>query len=239
MRARNYSILSSVYDRLMNPTFYSKYIKFIKLVIRKHKLNVNKILDAGCGTGRLSKELKKVGFEVVGIDISKEMVRLARKRGIKCYVMSMEEFNIGKRFDMIISTYDSVNYLTKTKLKKFIKNAYRHLVNGGALIFDINSPAKIKRLQNRETKFFSTNGYDIVWLSYGKNCWISKIIIYKQARKNLYKKYVEVHKEYIHDPVFINQLLVSTGFRKVFIYSDFKLDSKIQNADRIFFVAIK
>lgn len=239
MRVEPYEAFSKVYDYLMNSEFYKKYLRFIKMIIRKHKIHPKKILDVACGTGRLAKMLKNEGFEVTGIDSSPEMVKIAKKRGIKCYLMSMENFKLKEKFDMIISTYDSVNYLSRTKLRRFIRNAYFHLSENGVLIFDINSPKKIiNKLQKRGTMFFSMVNFDVVWLSEGTDSWISKIIIYERVKDNLYRKYVEIHREYIHDPSFIFDTLKSVGFKRIFVFSDFKLKNRC-DGNRIFFVAMK
>lgn len=239
MKVKPYEVFSKVYDYLMNPEFYKKYLRFIKMIIRKHKIHPKKILDVACGTGKLAKMLKNEGFEVTGIDSSPEMIKIAKKRGIKCYLMSMENFKLNEKFDMIISTYDSVNYLSRTKLRKFVRNAYFHLNESGVLIFDINSSKKIiNKLQKRGTMFFSTNNFDVVWISGGTTSWISKIIIYEHVKGNLYRKYVEIHREYIHDTSFIIDTLKSVGFKRVFVYSDFKLKNRCEG-NRIFFVARK
>lgn len=71
------------------------------------------ILDAGCGTGYLSRQLAKKGARVTGIDISSEMIRIAEKKSAEAnldivyHVRSLTdpEFSISEKFDCIVSNY--------------------------------------------------------------------------------------------------------------------------------------
>lgn len=65
-----------------------------------------KVLDVGCYDGTISLQLKKQKNQVVGVDISKNAVRLAQKKGIEAYVWNIEEDNVPKalsKFDVIVA----------------------------------------------------------------------------------------------------------------------------------------
>jgi 2-polyprenyl-3-methyl-5-hydroxy-6-metoxy-1,4-benzoquinol methylase len=60
------------------------------------------ILDAGCGTGFYSLEIKRHGANVVGVDISERMVESACKSGIDAQVADLENLAINGSFDKIL-----------------------------------------------------------------------------------------------------------------------------------------
>ncbi len=63
------------------------------------------MLDIACDTGILAKKLKNMNFEVIGIDISENMINVAKETttGIKFEVENMKNFNLNKKFHIIFS----------------------------------------------------------------------------------------------------------------------------------------
>ncbi len=62
-----------------------------------------RILDLGCGDGRLTGRLAAAGAHVVGVDASPEMVEAARKRGLDAHVMAAEALTFDAEFDAVFS----------------------------------------------------------------------------------------------------------------------------------------
>jgi ubiquinone/menaquinone biosynthesis C-methylase UbiE len=109
------------------------------------------ILDAGCGSGVVSRALIDNGFQVTGIDISQKMIGIARQ------LVPDAEFIVGdmialefdnETFDGIVSTY-AVFHIPRTMHFSLFQDLHRLLKKGGALLFSIGS---------RET-----DGTDGVW----------------------------------------------------------------------------
>jgi ubiquinone/menaquinone biosynthesis C-methylase UbiE len=111
--AKGYDIISKMYSDRSNMVVAAEGKKIIELI---GKVRGKKILDAGCGSGRYSIQLAKKGAEVHGIDISKGMLRAARKNGkrlgIKYQIASMLRIPYSDNvFDVVISNLaiDHVN----------------------------------------------------------------------------------------------------------------------------------
>lgn len=93
------------------------------------------ILDAGCGTGLLTKKLKKFG-RVVGVDISSDALRFSRKRGINVRKASVDKLPFkDSSFDLIVSM--DVIYHNSVNDKKALREFFRVLKPGGILILRV------------------------------------------------------------------------------------------------------
>ena len=153
---------ASYYDLLYNDKNYKKEVDYINKII---KTNFNdkkiRILDIGCGTGLHANLLSSYGHEVVGIDLSEEMINLANKNkttNTKFYVADATNFKIDHKFDLILSLFHVFSYQnTNDKIQNYLTSIYNHLNYNGLFIFDfwygpavlnIKPSNKIKRLKN-------------------------------------------------------------------------------------------
>jgi SAM-dependent methyltransferase len=158
------------YDLLYQDKDYVSEASFVSDLIKKHcpKHGSARILDLACGTGRHAIELAQKGYEVEGSDISLKMVEMAKKAakhaGLKIpfYTKSFQNANrIKKKFDVVLSMFSSINYLTTYReISLALKNIHGLLDDGGIFIFDFwngnaviedFAPVRVKRM-NKGTK---------------------------------------------------------------------------------------
>jgi len=101
------------------------------------------ILDLGCGTGNHALELGRRGCEVVGLDLSKSQLAVARQkiRGKRLPVRfvqgDMARFHLRRQFDAAICMFGGFGYLlTKRAVASHFASVRRHLVDGGVYVFE-------------------------------------------------------------------------------------------------------
>jgi SAM-dependent methyltransferase len=114
------------YERL-----YGFYLKILK------EYNVKKILDVGCGNGRMLQRLSEYNYDARGIDLSPKMVDIANSKGVKASCQNISE--VSEKFDAVISVADVLNYMDKKSLERFLGYIKSSLKKGGVFICDINS----------------------------------------------------------------------------------------------------
>jgi SAM-dependent methyltransferase len=94
------------------------------------------VLDAGCGTGRVGRELAHRGFDVVGVDIDDAMLATARQKapGIEWRTADLAEVELGRTFDVIVMAGNVMIFLARGTEDAVVRNMARHLAPGGRLI---------------------------------------------------------------------------------------------------------
>jgi len=116
-------------------------------VISKFLPSKGKLLDVGCGTGRISEYFSRCGYEITAIDNSESMFAIARKRlkGSRVILSNLIDFETKDKFDIILCLYDTVNHLLGFNKWKIFFSKYSHFLSQkGVLIFDINTLEKLK-----------------------------------------------------------------------------------------------
>ena len=94
------------------------------------------VLDAGCGTGRVGRELHRRGVDVVGVDLDHEMLETARAR---CPSASWIEgdisvIHLGRTFDIVLMAGNVINFVIPEFRRQAIENLVHHLRPAGLLI---------------------------------------------------------------------------------------------------------
>src|SRR5690606_31366615 len=78
-----YKQFSSIYDELMSHAPYDKWTKFTEDIMEQYNIPVQTIVDLGCGTGELTIRLSKLGYNMIGIDQSNEMLTIAANKALE------------------------------------------------------------------------------------------------------------------------------------------------------------
>lgn len=143
-----FDVYAAFYDLLYNDKNYKGESEYIDTLINKFLKKERRsiaLLDLACGTGRHLQELEKKGYGTLsGSDISKSMIEIATKNAIKngqkisFFNHSFQESDqIMQRFDVVISMFSAVNYLTTYEdQSKTFNNVYKLLNKDGLFIFD-------------------------------------------------------------------------------------------------------
>ena len=93
------------------------------------------VLDAGCGTGRVARELHRRGYDVTGVDIDPEMLGTARKHAGATWVLGdLATVDLGRRFDVVVMAGNVMIFLAPGSEGAVLANLARQLEPGGALV---------------------------------------------------------------------------------------------------------
>ncbi|HEY1015474.1 MAG TPA: class I SAM-dependent methyltransferase, partial [Herpetosiphonaceae bacterium] len=94
------------------------------------------VLDAGCGTGRITIELARRGAAVVGADLDPRMLRQAKAKApeLEWHCADLARLDLGRRFDLILLAGNVMIFLTPGTEGGVVANLARHLAPGGLLV---------------------------------------------------------------------------------------------------------
>ncbi len=247
---------SKVYDRFWNDFIDKVGPKISKIYQKYSSTNAAKnVLDLCCGTGQLIKILSKQGYQVTGIDRSASMLKIADTKlkeeinasRVTLLKDNMEDFNLNTTFDLIVSTFDSINHLEDlNQVNTCFRNVYNHLVNNGVFIFDINSEDVLKKwnfidLEESEDK-------SAIYVMHGKyelgesKAYTRMIGFIDENLDGNYKRFDEIMYNSLFDISDILKILEDVGFKECILYSeDIEkiLEKDGNHNERVFIVAIK
>jgi len=136
-----FSEYSDFYDLYYADKDYAAEVDFVLQLAARFGNAPKTLLDMGCGTGRHLEQFVKRGLKCDGFDLSPEMLSHARKRladtGVALAQGNLTDFENGKQYDMVVSMFAVMGYLTGNKqLLAGLETARKHLKPGGVFIFD-------------------------------------------------------------------------------------------------------
>ncbi len=198
-----YKEFSKVYDYFMENAPYDEWYENIYMIFDKYNKQPNTILDLGCGTGMMSTMFALDNIEVTGIDISKEMLEEGIRKNeihgveVKYENQNIINFNMNKKYDCVMSTCDSYNYVLDDKdLLNSFKQVKKHLNKDSIFIFDVNTKYYYEEtLGNKSYSEVAEDSTYIINNEFNDKTNINKyeLTLFLLEENGLYKKVEETH----------------------------------------------
>ena len=163
---------ATYYDLLNKDKNYSAEVVYLQELLNNFGMQTGTILELGCGTGKHAELLAQHGFSVHGIDVSPQMIQLAKQRSDATdieYLLTFEigdvrNIKVGKLFDAVISLFHVASYqTTNIDLESMFTTAASHLDEDGIFIFDFwYGPAVLTDLPSVRIKKIHDNNFKIL-----------------------------------------------------------------------------
>ncbi len=225
------------YDLFNSGKNYTQEVKFLEEIFKRYSKNsMKKILDLGCGTGLHEKELTEKGYEITGLDLSEEMIDIAKERHPRSnfVVGDMSNFKLDEKFDAIICMFSAMGYLTENEqIKGFFKSIKEHLKEDGLLIIDCwNGLGVMNELPTSREKTVDVGGLKIVRRSFpnldSKNH-INNVKFKVKVSKEgtLLEEYEEDHKVRFFFPKELEKYMDDEGFQLIHRCPSFEIDKEL------------
>lgn len=246
----SYGFLAGCYDRLTYDVDYSAWADYLQGHFRRRGLPGNTVLDLACGTGSLTWELKKRGYEMIGVDLSPEMLALAAEKnregpGVPPIFLcqSMDRLDLYGTIDACVCCLDSVNYVTDPKkLQRAFQRVHLFLMPGGLFLFDVNTPEKLQGLDGQVFLDETEEDYCVWRAEYSRRrrvCSYYMDIFRLDRASGQWERGEELHEERAYTREELEQMLRRAGFQDIRAYGSLKLRPPRPGEERIFFATRK
>ena len=241
-----FEVLSDYYDRF-NGADYNAYSEYIEKAMSVYGMTDGKlILDLACGTGKLTSELSRRGYDMIGADISVEMLMRAKENAmadgldILYLCQDMRDFELYGTVDAVVCALDGVNYLQKREdvLKCF--KLVRNYLNPGALfLFDVNSEYRFKEVFAKRDYFLEDGGVYLGWHSeYHQKSGKCDLFLtlFIEDGEGRYIKREEMQTEKLWKDDELCRIIDEAGLEKLAVFSGFDMKNAEENDEKRYYV---
>ena len=244
-----YEGLAASYDCLTEDVGYERRAAFLqKLIERQSRVPVHTVLDLACGTGTMTCLLAEAGYEMIGVDVSEDMLAEAAGKQVRdgavppIYLcQSMDRLDLYGTVEAAVCCLDSLNYLTDVRaLRRTLHRLRLFIAPGGVFLFDINAPSKLRALDGQ---IFLDEREDVycVWRTEfekrSRICTFGMDIFRREG--DGWQRYGEEHREKAWETEELTALLQEAGFGHIRTWGDCRLRAPRPDEGRIYFSCIR
>lgn len=245
----SYTSFAQVYDLFMDNVPYDEWSKYIRKVLKRYGIEDGLVLDLGCGTGNMTEALASMGYDMIGIDNSEEMLDLAmekkRKSGHDILYLNqdMQEFELYGTVRAIICTCDSINYITEEEdLLDVFRLVNNYLDPQGIFMFDFNTEYKYREVLRDQTFAEDREDSSFIWENYYyEDDWINEydltLFIRDEEHPEFFRKFHERHIQRVYSLDDMKELLEDAGLEFICAYDGYTKLEPSEESERLVILA--
>lgn len=243
-----YGVFAEFYDSLTRNVDYKAKADHICEIFKKFNHTPKDTLDLACGTGTLTRELKKRGIDIYGIDSSYEMLAQARQKAedegldLMFLCQKMQSIDLYGTINTCVCTLDSISHLQgRAMVQKTFDRVAAFTEKDGLFIFDVNTVYKHSTVLGNNTFVYDTDDVYCVWQNYfnEKENSVKINLDFFIPENDVYYRSNESFKEFAYPLSDIEKMLDQSGFLTVGIYDDMTFEEPKENSQRVTFAAKK
>lgn len=242
-----YTGFASVYDLFMDNIPYKEWSVYLIGLLKEYGVANGLVLDLGCGTGVMTELLAEAGYDMIGIDLSEEMLEIAMEKreqsghDILYLCQDMREFELYGTVRAIVSVCDSMNYvLEEDEILDMLTSAARNYLDyGGLFIFDMNTEYKYRELLGEQTIAENREEGSFIWENYyDEEEMINEynLTLFIREESDYYRKYEETHYQRAYSLDTIRSLVEKSGLKLLHIYDAFTHEPAKEDSERVYVI---
>lgn len=241
-----YTDFASVYDIFMEEVPYEAWIAFLEEIWRRENLQPKTIADLGCGTGNVLLPLAQKGFDMIGVDVSSDMLCQAeqklRQAGYSAQLLEQDlsAFALPMPVDCMISLCDSLNYLIEDgALSAAFSCVREYLTPEGIFLFDLNTEYKFREVLAQNTYAVTEAHAAYIWENYydeAEKINEYAVNLFLEKTDGTYVRTEEFHYERAYSLEEVTAALAENGLRIVSLWEDYHWQTPKADSQRIVFV---
>ncbi len=243
-----YNIFSHFYDVLTYDVNYKARAKYLINIFKEKDKIPSLLLDFACGTGGFSTEFAKMGIDVIGVDMSENMLAEAQHKnaGLKKPVLYLcqkgSELDLYGTVDGAVCCLDSLNHITDyEEFCNTVKKISLFLEQGRLFVFDLNTPYKHREVLANTSFRIKRKGVDCLWRNRAIDDFTVEINLDFSYKTGLFSKesISESFLERAYTEQEIENALREAGFELESVYGENTFLPPKENSQRNIYVARK
>ena len=241
-----YTGFASVYDLFMDNIPYRAWCDYVTSLLKEYGVEDGLVLDLGCGTGKLTRLLAGEGYDMIGVDLSEEMLEVALEhemedpKQILYLQQDMREFELYGTVRAIVIICDSMNYLEDYEdLVQVLKLANNYLDPKGVFVFDMNTVYKYREQLGEQTIAENREESSFIWENYfDENEMVNEydLTLFIREEDGRYSKYEETHYQKAFEIREVLEAVKEAGMELVAVYDAFTREPVKETSDRVYFI---
>lgn len=242
-----YTGFAAVYDMFMDNIPYGEWCTYLEGILKEYGVEDGLVLDLGCGTGKLTRLLAMDGYDMIGVDISEDMLEIAMEHqaeegGEILYLLQdMREFELYGTVRAVVSICDSMNYLMEYEdLVQVFSLVNNYLDPNGIFVFDLNTPYKYQEILGEQTIAENREEGSFIWENYyDEEEAVNEydLTLFIREDDGRFRKYEETHYQRAYSLKTIKKALEEAGMVFVEAYDAFTKEPPKADSERIYVVA--
>lgn len=243
-----YSAFARYYDELTANIDYRRRGEYFHEIIKRFKATEgNILLDLACGTGSISEVMAELGYDVIGVDNSEEMLDMAiekkldRGLDIQYLCQDMRRLDMFGTVDVTVCALDSINHLPGLDdVRKVFEGVAFFSEQDGLFIFDVNTVYKHRKVLADNTFTYETENVYCVWentLDPDTDEVKMELEFFEKEENGLYSRSSDSFTEKAYSEEDIERLLRESGFELLSKYGDDTFAPPAEQSQRIVYAA--
>ena len=241
-----YTDFALVYDILMDNTPYEVWCERVVSILKESRIKNDIVLDLGCGTGTLTELLAKKGYDMIGVDLSYEMLARAMEKreqsGLPILYLQqdMREFELYGTVKAVVSVCDSLNYLLEDEdVIETFKLVNNYLDPEGLFIFDFNTVHKYRDVIGDTTIAENREDCSFIWENYyhEEECINEYEVTFFIKEGEYFRRFEETHYQRGYTVEEMKTFLIQAGMDFVSMKDADTWDEVTEESERICIVA--
>ena len=244
-----YTGFSACYEKFMDNIPYDKWAEYIVMLLKKYGVKDGLVCELGCGTGSITRRLSKAGYDMIGIDVSADMLEVAmydhmeENNGILYLNQDMREMELYGTVGAFVCVCDSMNYLlTEEDLLKTFRLANNYLEAGGVFIFDMKTEYEFGVKMGNRTIVDNREDGTLIWENRfdprtKENRYDITVYDPIPEEEGIYERIDETHVQKAYAIETVKALIGKAGMETVAVFDAFTLDAPKADSERLYYIA--
>ncbi len=244
-----YAAMAPIYDRINEAVPYDRWADFIEAAFARFcAQKPSLVLDLAAGSGSMTIELARRGYDLIAVDRSGEMLSLAAERiraaklpGVLLLEQDMTDFELYGTVDAAVCCLDSINHLTaRGALGRCLSLLHNYLNPDGLLLFDVNTPWKFANVYGQNDFILDAGDSVCCWrndYNAARGVCDFGLTIFTRRPDGGYARADTAQRERVYTMRSLTSALTRAGFETLGAWGDFDFTPAKETDERWYFAA--